>query len=159
MQGPFLLMQNTVLIGFTAEYGHVLTLNEAVPTGFWHKCWPPHIRRVTLGYVKWRKDTYRNSQCDTVKRWKSLTWEIKTLRPQFCCGRLIGWPFYWDYIPRPPTYAHDFMVNHKNLPKNGPLNCRTGKIAKAYLAYYALVSEKWTGHRQQRRTEFQSPDF
>jgi len=34
MQGPFLLMQNTVLIGFTAEYGHVLTLNEAVPTGF-----------------------------------------------------------------------------------------------------------------------------
>lgn len=27
-------MQNMVLIGFTAEYGHVLTLNEAFPTGF-----------------------------------------------------------------------------------------------------------------------------
>lgn len=34
MQGHFLLMQNMVLIGFTAEYSHVLTLNEAFPTGF-----------------------------------------------------------------------------------------------------------------------------
>lgn len=37
MQGHFyffLLMQNMVLIGFTAEYSHVLALNEAFPTDF-----------------------------------------------------------------------------------------------------------------------------
>lgn len=54
----FVLMQNMVLIGFTAEYSHVLAVNEAIPTDFLTQVLTSSYKEfpgITLGYAKWRK--------------------------------------------------------------------------------------------------------
>lgn len=51
-------MQNMVLIGFTAEYSHVLAVNEAIPTDFLTQVLTSSYKEfpgITLGYAKWRK--------------------------------------------------------------------------------------------------------
>lgn len=69
MQGHFfLLMQNMVLIGFSAEHSHVLAVNEAIPTDFLTQVLTSCFLTLLLALLNGVKDTYRNSHCDTVKR-------------------------------------------------------------------------------------------